>query len=236
LGFRALARRWVPAASAVETDPASVQPTVGWSPAARARFRALSLRGAATVASSGSIFRSGRHDNDGLTPPFWGEFTARGIPFLVDEPQGGTVPNLIVLHSSRGDLSRRYPRSAAVPCGVPARAIHLLSGVSGWGFPSRFPRDRGGTVSMIVRLKYAGGAMEDHPLLDAVHFTYYYTLDDVPGSRRAIVLKGKHQMRHVVITPGRSAPIEQIEFLAGPDEKAPVVMAVTVEVAEKRGR
>jgi hypothetical protein len=39
-------------------------------------------------------------------------------------------------------------------------------------------------------------------------------------------------MRHLVILPGRTAPIEQIEYLKGHDDTAPIVMAVTVEIAE----
>jgi RNA polymerase sigma factor (sigma-70 family) len=233
VGVRELARRWTAPASAAENDAAGDRPSPGWTAADRARFRALSLRDVATVASSRPIFRTESHGTDGLIPPYWGEFRARGIPFRIDDPQDGSVRNVIVLQSRRGDLSRQYPRSVSVHCGVSARAIHLLSGVSGWGFPSRFPRERGKTVTMIVRLKYAGGEAEDHPLLDGVHFTYYYTLDDVPASKRAIVLKGSHQVRHLVITPGRTAPIEQIEFLDGQDDTAPVVMAVTVEIAGK---
>jgi hypothetical protein len=234
---RELTRWWGAAVPVLGTNPARDQPVAGWTSSARARFRALSLKEAATIASSQPIFRgSAAQHLDGLIPPFWGEFTTLGIPFRVDDPQDGSVRNMIVLYGPRGDLTREMPRSVSVPCGAPAKAIHLLSGVSGWGFPEGFPRERGKTVSMIVRLHYAGGTVEDHPQLNGVHFTSWITLDDVPGSKRALVLKGSHQMRYLAIVPERTEPIQRIEFLKGPDHTAPVVMAVTVEIAGKQGR
>jgi RNA polymerase sigma factor (sigma-70 family) len=240
LGFvtvRELTRWWWAAVPVLGTNTAQDQAVAGWASSARARFRALSLKEAATIASSRPIFRgSAGQQLDGLIPPFWGEFTTLGIPFRVDDPQDGSVRNIIVLYAPRGDLTREMPRSVSVPCGESARAIHLLSGVSGWGFPEGFPRERGKTVSMIVRLHYTSGTVEDHPLLNGVHFTSWITLDDVPGSKRALVLKGIHQMRYLAIVPERTEPIQRIEFLKGPDHTAPVVMAVTVEIAGKEGR
>jgi hypothetical protein len=236
-GVGELARRWGHPAPVIELAPARDQPVAGWSPAARARFVALGLKDAATVASSEPIFRGNAEQHtDGLISPFWGEFTTLGIPFRVEDPHEGSVRNVIVLHGPMGDLSRQMPKSVSVPCGAPAKAIHLLSGVSGWGFPYGFPRERGKTVSMIVRLHYAGGGVEDHPLLNGVHFTDWKTLDDVPGSKRALVLKGLHQMRYLAIVPERTEPIQRIEFLKGPDRTAPAVMAVTVEIVGKEGR
>jgi hypothetical protein len=39
-------------------------------------------------------------------------------------------------------------------------------------------------------------------------------------------------MRYLTLTPERREKIETIEFVKGPDSTAPIVMAVTVEVAE----
>jgi hypothetical protein len=240
LGFvtvREMTRWWRAAVPVFGTSSAQDQPVAGWTSTARTRFRALSLKKAATIASSQPIFRGNAAQHlDGLILPFWGEFTTLGIPFHVDDPQNGAVRNTIVLYGPRGDLTREMPRSVNVPCGAPAKAIHLLSGVSGWGFPEGFPRERGKTVSMLVRLHYVGGIVEDHPLLNGVHFTSWMTLDDVPGSKQALVLKGFHQMRYLAIVPERTEPIQRIEFLKGPDHTAPVVMAVTVEIAGKEGR
>jgi hypothetical protein len=220
---RGLVRGGDPAAAAGQ-DP-------GWSADARARFRTLPLEEAATVSGARPIFSRMNDGNDVLLLPRWGEFTTLGIPFRVADPQDGAARNILVLRSRLGDYSRRLPVSARVRCGLPARVIHLLSGVSGWGDP----RTKGHTVSMTVRLRYAGGAVEDHPLLNGVHFADYYNHDEVPGSTLALRLKFGHQMRYLAITPGRAEPIEWIEFLKGEDRTGPVVMAATVEVAGREG-
>jgi hypothetical protein len=119
------------------------------------------------------------------------------------------------------------PRSIELPCHAPARAIHLLSGVSGWGYPG----GRTGSVSLILRLHYAGGSTEDHRLVNGIHFADYIRVVDVPGSKLAFTLLGQQQIRYLAVTPKKKEPIERIELIKGPDRTAPLVMAVTVEVA-----
>ena len=116
------------------------------------------------------------------------------------------------------------PRSVSLPCNSPAKAIHLLSGVSGWGYPGGTK----GSVSLIVRLHYEDGKTEDHELRNGEHFADYIRRVDVPGSTFAFNLKGR-QVRYLSIAPKRSEPLSRIELVKGPDRTAPVVMAVTVE-------
>jgi hypothetical protein len=148
----------------------------------------------------------------------------QGVPFYLIDPSGGRVPNVILLRGPNGGVSRRMPRSATVNVGGPAKTIHLLSGVSGWGYP--YSRDE--TVSMIVRLKYADGKTEDHELKNAVHFADYIHHVDVPGSHLAFKLRGQ-QIRYLAVHPQRPETIDSIEFVKGDDSSAPVVMAVTAE-------
>jgi hypothetical protein len=103
----------------------------------------------------------------------------------------------------------------------------MLSGVSGWGFPV----GKKGSVSMIVRLHYADGKTEDHPLLNGVHFADYIRHIDVAESAFAFDLNGR-QMRYLAIAPARRETIRSIELVKGPDASAPVVMAVTVETEQ----
>jgi hypothetical protein len=116
------------------------------------------------------------------------------------------------------------PKSVAVPCDSPARAIHFLSGVSGWGHP----HGEHGSTSMIVRLHYEGDVTEDHPLNNGQHFADYAGRVDVPGSKFAFQLRGQ-QIRYLAVFPRRTDSIKQIELIKGTDDTAPVVMAVTVE-------
>ena len=82
---------------------------------------------------------------------------------------------------------------------------------------------------MIVRLHYEGGLTEDHPLKNGEQFADYVRRVDVPGSKFAFQLRGAQQLRYLAVFPRRGDRIEAIELVKGPDETAPVVMAITVE-------
>jgi hypothetical protein len=134
---------------------------------------------------------------------------------------------VIVLYSRQGRQPPKMPKSVSLTCNVPAKAIHLLSGISGWGYSD----SEKGTVSMIVRLHYADGATEDHALKNGEQFAGYIRRVDVPGSKFAFNLNGR-QVRYLAIEPKRKDKIERIEFVKGPDDTAPIMMAVTVEPLE----
>ena len=157
----------------------------------------------------------------------WKPKTFAGVPFYLVDPQGDRVPNVIMLYSPQGRQPPRMPRSVSLTCNVPARAIHLLGGISGWGYPA----SEKGTVSMLVRLHYADGVTEDHALKNGEQFADYARRVDVPGSRFACELDGR-QVRYLAIEPKRKGKIERIEFVKGSDDTAPIVMAVTVEPLE----
>ena len=65
----------------------------------------------------------------------WSPKTFEGVPFLLVDPQGDRVPNVIMLYGPNGKIPPRMPQVGQLPCNAPARAIHFLSGVSGWGYP-----------------------------------------------------------------------------------------------------
>src|SRR5213079_3013029 len=108
----------------------------------------------------------------------------------------------------------------------PVKAIHLLSGMSGWGFPYT----EKGSVSLIVRLHYVGGKTEDHELKNGVHFADYIRKTDVPESKFAFAAKGRQQVRYLSVKPKLSDKIVKIELVKGSDPTAPLVLAVTLEL------
>jgi hypothetical protein len=116
------------------------------------------------------------------------------------------------------------PKSVELPCNMPAKAVHLLSGVSGWGFPFG---DKG-SESMIVRLHYSDGEVEDHALQNGVHFADYIRVVDVPESKLAFRLRGQ-QLRYLSVPVERNAAIKSLELVKGAAATAPVVMAITLE-------
>src|SRR5262249_15882041 len=154
----------------------------------------------------------------------WKPKTFDGVPFVLVDPQGAKVPNVVLLHSPNGEVSRKMPKSVKLPCNSAARAVHLLSGVSGWGYPYAAK----GSVSLIVRLHYADGKTEDHVLKNGEHFADYIRRVDVPGSKFAFALRAQ-QVRYLAVVPKREEKIAEIELVKGSDTTAPVVMAVTVE-------
>jgi len=132
---------------------------------------------------------------------------------------------VVMLHGPNGYLPPKMPKSVSLTLASPVKAIHLLGGVAGWGFPAGAK----GSTSMIVRLVYADGQKEDHPLVNGEHIADYIRRVDVPQSEFAFDLGGR-QVRYLRIQLKRSEPLAVIEFVKGNDGTAPIVMAVTAEM------
>jgi len=192
----------------------------------RGKYRPLDLSKAATIVSTRGMFDDKDSDPERLVFADWSPKTVDGVPFVLVDPQRDRVPNVVLLYAPQGKFPPLMPKSVELACNTSARAIHFLSGVSGWGYP----HGRKGSVSLIVRLHYTDGTVEDHRLENGVHFADYIQVVDVPGSKLAFKLR-KQQIRYLSVEPKRKEPIERIALVKGPDRSAPVVMAVTVEVA-----
>ena len=190
----------------------------------RGKYLPLPLDKVATVVSTKGMFNTESSDVERLIFDDWGQKTFAGVPFQLTDPHGDRVKNVVMLYGSNGGIPPKMPKSVALLCNTPAKAIHLLSGVSGWGYPA----SRKGTVTLIVRLHYADGKTEDHELLNGEHFADYIGRVDVPGSKFAFPLRTQ-QIRYLAVTPKRTEPIKQIELVKGMDVTSPVIMAVTVE-------
>jgi len=193
----------------------------------RGKYLPLDLRKAATITSALGMFFTKEDETGRLVFPDWSPKVVDGVPFQLIDPQGGRVANVVMLNGPNGTFPPRMPKSVRVPVRSSAAAIHLLSGVSGWGYPYA----EKGTTSMIVRLHYADGSTEDHELKNGVHFADYIRVVDVSESKLAFRLRGQ-QIRYLSVRPEKNAEIAEIEFVKGEDETAPIVMAATVESPE----
>ncbi len=191
----------------------------------RGKYTPLDLSKVATVVSTEGMFYGTESQVERLIFEDWNPKTFDGVPFQLVNPRGTRVRNAIMLNSPNGEIPPRMPKSLTLPCHASARAIHFLSGVSGWGYNGG---EADKSVSMIVRLHYADGKVEDHKLLNGVHFADYIRPIDVPASKLAYRLRGR-QLRYFAVVPDRKAVIETIDLVKGDDLTAPVVMAVTVE-------
>ena len=190
----------------------------------RGKFLPIPLEKLATAVSTKGMFYSADADAERLIFADWKPKVVEGVPFVLVDPQGDKAPNVIMLHGPQGYLAPKMPKTVSLPCNAPAKAIHLLGGISGWGFPFG-PK---GSVTMIVRLHYADGKTEDHELKNGEHFADYIRRVDVPGSKFAFQLRGQ-QVRYLSVLPKRPDAIERIELVKGTDNTAPIVMAVTIE-------
>ena len=193
----------------------------------KGRFVPLPLDRVATVVSTKDMFFDAGGTVERLIFPDWKPKVFDGVPFVLVDPQKDTTKNVVMLHGPNGKIPPTMPKSVSLPFNGKAKAIHLLSGISGWGWLGGGAPPR--TVSMIVRLTYDDGKTEDHELRDGVHFADYIRRVDVPGSKFAFALR-QQQVRYLVVEPKRpDAVVRTIEFVKGTDRTAPIVVAVTVE-------
>jgi hypothetical protein len=187
------------------------------------RYFVLPIERAATTSTFRPIF-SGT-GNDMLKLPAWGMQKVFDVPFKLIDPAEGKVRNAIVLNCPHGAASKNYPLAVRLPCNSPARAVHLLGCVSGWGFPTT--RER--SVSMMVRFHYQDGSRETRYLINGVHLVDWFRDVEVHGSRRALQ-HGQAQIRYLAIRPLKvSTPIKYIDLLKGRDKTGPIILGLTVE-------
>ena len=192
--------------------------------ATKGKYIPLPLAKAATAISTKGLFSDRDNGADRMIFEDWKPKIFENVPFVLVDPQDQRIANIILLNGPNGPLPPKMPKSVTIPCNTSARSIHFLSGVSGWGFP--FSNKE--SVSMTVRLRYDDGGVEDHPLLNGVHFADYIRRVDVPGSKFVASLRSQ-QIRYLKVDPKRTAPIKEIELVKGPDASAPIVMAMTLE-------
>ena len=197
----------------------------------RGKYLPIDLRPVASVVTTKGMFFSPESTIERLAfaNNDWSPKTFQGVPFQFVDPQGDRVPNAVMLYGPGGQTPPKMPKSVTFPVNGPAKAIHLLSGISGWGATSS---DADQTTSMIVRLHYADGKTEDHRLRNGIHFADYIRVVDVPGSKLAFRLSRGPQLRYLAINPERTESIARIDLIKGPDDTAPIVMAVTIEGEE----
>ncbi len=191
---------------------------------ARGKFTPLSLSGVATIVSTRGMFSDSDNGLDRIVFSDWKPKFYKGVPFTLVDPQNGSTPNIILLHAPRTSKPQAMPKQVSLVCNVPAKSIHILGGVSGWGFP--FSGDK--SLTATVRLHYADGTTEDHELRNGVHFADYIRRVDVPESEFAFDVNGQ-QVRYLKVIPKRQESLKSIELIKGDDASAPIFVAITIE-------
>ncbi|TWT93724.1 PVC-type heme-binding CxxCH protein [Neorhodopirellula pilleata] len=190
----------------------------------RGKYTPLSFSGVATAVSTRGMFGDTDDGPDRIVFPDWSPKTFKGVPFALVDPQDGRVPNVILLHGPNGTKPPVMPEQVKLVCNAPAAAIHILGGVSGWGFP--YLQEK--SLTAMVRLNYTDNVVEDHELRNGVHVADYIRRVDVPESEFAFNVNGQ-QVRYLQIVPKRTQPLQSIELIKGDDITAPIFVAITIE-------
>lgn len=191
------------------------------------RYIPLGLDAVANVVTTRGMFLDRDATIERLDLPEWGVQEVEGIPFSLIDPDGAKRSNAIMLHGPLGLFAPQLPKTVTVRCRTAASKIHVLGGIGGWAAQQKGAAG----VSMIVRLRYADGRSEDHPLVNGQHIADYISLFEVPESKLAFRTKTGGQIRYLTIEPKRAQSIDSIELIKPKHRSAPIVMAITIEVA-----
>ena len=150
------------------------------------------------------------------------------VPFVLVDPESGQVPNVVLLYGPEGKFPPQMPRSVELPCNAKAKAIHFLSGVSGWGYPYGAEGQRLDDRPAPLRRRLGRGppAGKRRPL------------------RRLYPRGGRPRLEARLQAPRPAGPLPRrppqearrrssaSSWSRAPTSPRPIVMAVTVEVGE----
>lgn len=192
----------------------------------KGKYLPLDLRKVASTVTTRGMFFNANGEAERLVFNSFDPLIFQDVPFLLIDPQGDRIANAIMLNGLLGDRAPKMPHEAKLPVNSTVKAIHMLGGVSGWGFPAVQEK----SVTMIVRLHFADGQTEDIELRNGVHFADYIHRVDVPESKFAFAMKGGQQVRYLKLVPQRSGTVSELELIKNEkDPTAPVTLAITVE-------
>jgi len=202
-----------------------------WLPRAPSgRFRTIDIRRFLNVHGNAGrgIFTNAAHADEVVPIARFGVQKLLGVPFELIDPAANGGRNLLVLRGGPPKaIAQRYPGQASVPVGFRCRAIHVLGGVGGWGFPAN--RDRRDAVH--VRIRYDDAPTQTVRWINGDHIADYSTRQDVPGSDHALDAGGR-QLRRLRIATNPHSPVTRIEIVDAGSPVAPVVAAITAELPE----
>lgn len=196
------------------------------------RFRFVDLLGAYTADSRKGMYRTVQSDIERLHLSKRGVVMAHGVPFRISEPgrhrQGFDV---VVLKGGAGQemFSRTLPQKVEAKIGLPARQLHFLGGVAGWGYPAISEK----LPVLKATVRYAGGKTEEFVLNNAVEFADYNKVVDVPGSKLVRGLTDGDQLRLHSLKLGHAEVVESLTMESFNNDVAATLVAITADLSEK---
>lgn len=200
----------------------------------RDRYTPLTLSTAATL-SSDKPMPNTRGPGEKFSLNSYGKIEFEGVPFEIQDPQGGRIANMIVLQSQRSrgpqppgrpPQTAALPSSVTIPCTGKISTLHLLGCVA----VGAFPANPTASESLIVRCLFEDGSTKDFPLINGKHIANYQGKPDVPDSKFAFEADGR-QLRYLSLSVDSAKEMKSIELLKGDDGTLPIIFAITVESA-----
>ncbi len=197
------------------------------------QFRIVSLAEAATADSRDGVFAGPAPNQGRVRLAKFGDFKIEGVPFFIASPEKAAAGNFIVLKGGPApdNHSQSFPARVELPLNVAAKKIHVLSGISGWGWPA--VRDEAPALKATV--VYESGEKEEFTFVNGLHFSDYVRPIEVPGSKYVEGITEGQQMRLLTLELTKAGPAKTLilESPAG-NKTAPVVAAITADI-EGRG-
>lgn len=197
------------------------------------QFRIVSLAEAATADSRDGVFAGPAPNQGRVKLTKFGDFKIEGVPFFIASPEKAAAGNFIVLKGGPApdNHSQSFPARVELPLNVAAKKIHLLSGISGWGWPA--VRDE--VPALKATVVYASGKQQVFTFVNGLHFSDYVRPIEVPGSKYVEGITEGQQMRLLTLELTQAGPARTLilESPAG-NKTAPVIAAVTADI-EGRG-
>jgi hypothetical protein len=194
----------------------------------RTQFVPLDLARVATSSNADSAFQLSDPLAGVADPPAatngWGLKPFAGVPFYRINPQEGRVRNVVMLRFGRRDEQSELPRSVELQCRMAAKAIHFLAGT---GDARQRGGGRRGGAALLVRLHYAEGEPEDHPIMANMLAGNRPAGDEQNGSAQSP--PNPQPLRYFKIEPKKDGVIRAVELAAGFGGTSPAIVAVTAE-------
>lgn len=197
------------------------------------QFRILHLGEAFTADSRGGLFAGSGPNQGRVKLNKFGNVTVQNVPFFIQQPEkSATGANLIVLKGgpSPDNYSQGFPQRVEVAVNVETKRLHLLSGISGWGWPAIKEEE----PALKATVVYDNGEKEEFTFVNGVHFSDYVRPIEVPGSRYVEGVTEGQQMRLLTLNLTKKGVAKSLilESPAG-NRTVPVIAAITADIEGK---
>ncbi|MCE9518052.1 MAG: ThuA domain-containing protein [Verrucomicrobia bacterium] len=201
--------------------------------ASETRFRIVNLASAYTADTRRGLFANEEAVNDSVHFSKFGNITAEGVPYFIQDPaKSSTGANVIVLKGGNGkNAAQQFPQRVEIAMHTPAKRLHFLSGIAGWGYPAT----KDDLPAMKVTIVHADGQSEVSELKNGDTFADYNRVIDVPGSENVEGIVSKGQLRRITLPVKNTSAITKLVMESNNNGIAPVVCAITADLEGSAG-